>query len=466
VTSRPRHASLWHEGSERQQRKRLERNIRVDVAILGAGMVGLTAAHLLRGRGARVAVLERRFVGAGATGYTTAKLSSLHGLTYARLERRHGADAARIYGEANERGIELVREVASALDIDCELRAKPNLTYTETREESEKIEDEVEAALRAGLSASLVEECELPFPIAAAVRFEDQAEFHPVRYLAGIAESLGEEKLFEWTAAVSVDAGSPCRVRTERGGVVTADHVIVATHMPILDRGLYFAREEPERSYVVAARRGRRPLPGEMYLSTEQPAHSVRAHGDWLLVAGESHKTGTSDPVGRRERLTAWARERFGLDPELWWVTQDLMPVDGVPFIGECDPLSNNIWVATGFRKWGLAMGAAAAELLAHRIDGQEGEWTELFGTRRVRLRASLPKLVAHNAEAALHFVADRVTKRGSPRCTHLGCLLDWNEAERTWDCPCHGSRFAEGGEVLEGPAVRPLRGLPRGQDG
>jgi glycine/D-amino acid oxidase-like deaminating enzyme len=448
-------ASLWLDGRERHERPRLERDLRVDVAILGAGMVGLTAAHLLRRRGASVAVLEARFVGAGATGYTTAKLSSLHGLTYARLERSHGRAAASVYGEANERGIALVREIANRLAIDCELSTKANLTYTESAGERRKIEQEVEAALRAGLPASLVEDCELPFPITAAVRFDDQAEFHPVRYLEGIAASLGEEELFEGTTAVSVDAGSPCRVRTAQGPVVTADEVIVATHMPMLDRGLYFARAHPERSYVVAARTG--AVPGEMYLSTEQPAHSIRAHGRWLLVGGESHKTGESDPARRYERLGAWARERFGVEPELRWATQDLVPVDGVPFVGESDPVSKGVWVATGFRKWGLAMGSAAAVLLSELIEGSESDWARLFNTRRLRLRASLPSFVRQNAEVGLHFVGDRVLKHGNPRCTHLGCLLDWNEAERTWDCPCHGSRFGEGGEVLEGPAVRPL---------
>ena len=455
MTAGPRLASLWLEGRERDENPQLENDLRVDVAILGAGMVGLTAAHLLRRRGASVAVLEARFVGAGATGHTTAKLSSLHGLTYARLERTHGRAAARVYAEANESGIALVREIADELAIDCELSTKANLTYTESPGERDKIEQEVEAALRAGLPASLVEDSELPFPIAAAVRFDAQAEFHPIRYLDGIADSLGENELFERTTAVSVDAGSPCRVRTAQGPVVTPGDVIVATHMPMLDRGLYFARAHPERSYVVAARTG--AVPGEMYLSTEEPAHSIRAHGDWLLVGGESHKTGESDPARRYERLGAWARERFGIEPELRWATQDLMPVDCVPFVGASDPLSRHVWVATGFRKWGLAMGGAAALLLKDRIEGNESDWARLFDTQRLRPRASLPSFLRQNAEVALHFVGDRVLKHGNPRCTHLGCLLDWNEAERTWDCPCHGSRFGDGGEVIEGPAVRPL---------
>ena len=191
-----------------------------------------------------------------------------------------------------------------------------------------------------------------------------------------------------------------------------------------------------------------------MYLSTESPAHSIRAHGDWLLVGGESHKTGQADAAERFARLSAWAGERFGLEPELRWATQDQMPADGVPYVGRHDPLSPNLWVATGFKKWGLAMGSAAAELLAAQIAGREHRWAELFDPNRLRPRAGAPTFVKENANVAYHFFADRVRNHGAPRCTHLGCLLDWNDAERTWDCPCHGSRFAASGEVIEGPAV------------
>jgi Rieske Fe-S protein len=229
-----------------------------------------------------------------------------------------------------------------------------------------------------------------------------------------------------------------------------------------------------------------------MYLSTERPAHSIRAHGDWLLVGGESHKTGQADAAERYARLEAWARERFGIEPELRWATQDHMPLDGVPYVGRHDLLSSGVWVATGFRKWGLAMGTAAAELLAAQIAGREHAWTELFDPQRVRVKASARTFVKENANVALRFLGDRVVKRAgsdeiapgegrivgaglgqravyrddqgalhelSARCTHLGCIVNWNSAERTWDCPCHGSRFAATGEVIEGPAVRPLRG-------
>jgi glycine/D-amino acid oxidase-like deaminating enzyme/nitrite reductase/ring-hydroxylating ferredoxin subunit len=478
--------SLWFKDATRPARAPLDRDLTVDVAVLGAGIVGLTTALLLERQGARVAVLEARRVGSGASGYNTAKLSSLHGLTYRRLAGSLGTDAARAYGAANEAGIARVFELAEELGIDCDLRHKPNYTYSESGSDLDELRGEVEVARELGLPASYVEELDLPFPVAGAVRFDDQAEFHPVRYLDGIAAAL-QGPLHEGTMATHVHGG---RVRTAVGPTLTAEHVVVATHLPFLDRGLYFARCHPERSYVVAGRTGK--APAGMYLSTEQPAHSIRAHGEWLLVGGESHKTGQADAAERYARLEAWARERFGIEPELRWATQDHMPADGVPYVGRHDPLSSRVWVATGFRKWGLAMGTAAAELLAAQIAGREHTWAELFTPQRLRARAGATSFVKENANVALHFLGDRVVKRGSvddiapgegrivgaglgqraayrdedgalhelsARCTHLGCIVNWNSAERTWDCPCHGSRFAATGDVIEGPAVRPLTG-------
>jgi glycine/D-amino acid oxidase-like deaminating enzyme len=283
------------------------------------------------------------------------------------------------------------------------------------------------------------------------VRFDEQGEFHPVRYVDGIAAAL-RGPVHERTRVTGLGSGT---LSTAGGARVRAEHVVVATHLSFLDRGLYFARCHPERSYVVAGRK--RDAPGGMYLSTESPAHSIRAHGEWLLVGGESHKTGQADAAERYTRLEAWARERFGLEPELRWATQDQMPVDDVPYVGRHDPVSRGLWVATGFKKWGLAMGTAAAELLTAQVMGREHPWSELFDPNRIRARASAPTFVKENANVAMRFAGDRIAKRGNPRCTHMGCLLDWNAAESTWDCPCHGSRFAETGDVIEGPATRPL---------
>jgi glycine/D-amino acid oxidase-like deaminating enzyme/nitrite reductase/ring-hydroxylating ferredoxin subunit len=494
--------SLWLETVERSPRPPLGGEVHADVCVVGAGIAGLSAALELRRAGASVVVLEGRFVGAGASGYNTAKLSALHGLTYAKLERSLGEGAARTYAQANQRGVERAFELAGELGIDCELRRKPNLTYAESADGRSQIEAEVAAAGRAGLPATLVEQLDLPFGVEAAVSVANQGEFHPVRFLEGLANELERRdvRVHEGTMAVSVDAGSPCRVRTASGRTVTAGSVVVATHLPFLDRGLYFARCHPERSYVVAAPYGGGAAAEGMYLSTESPAHSIRTHRlgarTWLLVGGESHKTGQADAAERYERLERWMLERFGVQPVMRWATQDQMPSDGVPFFGPVDPVSKNVFVATGFRKWGLALGIAGSELLAAWVEGRDHPWRELFDTRRVRLRASAGSLLKENANVALRFFGDRLVKRGalesiepgegrvvgsglgqravyrdeqgalhalSARCTHLGCIVNWNSGDRTWDCPCHGSRFSTRGDVIMGPAVRGLeeRDLP-----
>jgi glycine/D-amino acid oxidase-like deaminating enzyme len=299
--------SLWFEGRDAPARPPLDRDITADAVVVGGGIVGLTTALLLEREGMEVAVLEMRRVAAGATGYNTAKLSSLHGLTYTQLERTLGREKARLYGEANEAGIARVFELAEQLGIDCDLRRKPNYTYTESAADLDQVREEARVAGELGLPASYVEALDLPFPVAGAVRFEDQAEFHPVRYLEGIAAAL-EGPLHEGTMATGVQGG---RVRTAVGETLTAEHVVLATHLSFLDRGLYFARCHPERSYVVAGRSSE--APEGMYLSTEQPAHSIRAHGEWLLVGGESHKAGQADAAERYARLESWASERFGI---------------------------------------------------------------------------------------------------------------------------------------------------------
>jgi Rieske Fe-S protein len=274
--------------------------------------------------------------------------------------------------------------------------------------------------------------------------------------------------------------------------------VVVATHFPFLDRGLFFARMHPERSYVVAARVAG-ALPQGMYLSSDRPSHSLRAHPDGdaelLLVGGESHKTGKGHASERYSALEDWARERFAVESvEYRWATQDNMPADGMPFVGRLTPRSKRVLVATGFRKWGLANGTAAARMIADSILGRRNAWAHAFDPQRANVAAAAPSLLKENADVAFHFFADRLAKRSaadglapgegrvtgaglgqralykdedgrvhslSARCTHLGCIVSWNDAERTWDCPCHGSRFAADGAVIQGPAVHPLPARP-----
>jgi len=490
--------SLWLDTSEDAGFPALDRQLSVDVAVLGGGIVGISTALLLKRAGMTVAVIEADRVGAGVTGNTTAKLSSLHGLTYARLSSRFGDDGARAHGEANQAGIEQIANWVEEEEIDCDFRRKPNYTYATSRDSLGEIEEEVEAAQRAGLPASYTEETDLPYPVAGAIRFEDQAEFHPRRFLLALAGLIPGDgsHVFEHTRATGVSDGKPCRVETT-GAPLIAENVVVATHFPILDRGLYFARIHPERSYALGVRVNG-ATPQGMYISADRPTRSIRSHpvqdGEILIVGGEGHKTGQGgDTRERYEALERFARESWDVESvEYQWASQDNESVDKVPYIGRLLPVSRRLYTATGFKKWGLAQGVASAMILEDLILGRENPWADLYDPSRMKPLASAKDLVKENANVATRFVGDRLTKRGgrdaadlqpgegdivhldgekvaafrdedgalhavSTLCTHLGCQVNWNSGDRSWDCPCHGSRFSPDGEILAGPAVRPL---------
>ncbi len=489
--------SYWVESSPGTEYPALAGDLDCDVAVVGAGIVGASAALRLQRDGARVALLEARHIGAGATGYTTAKLSSLQGTTYSSLSSKHGDEVVRAYAEANEAGIARIAGLAEELGIDCDLRRKPNFTYSESESERSSLIEEAEAATRAGLTASFVAEVEeLPFSVAAAVRCEDQAEFHPLKYLYGVAAAAADAgcAVHERTRVVKVDGGDPCTLRTESGATVTAGHVVLATHFPINDLGYFSARAHPERSYALLVEL-RGSVPQGMYLSSDSPTHTLRAvptdSGERLLVGGYSHRTGIGGESERYRKAEEWARERFDVvSVEHRWATEDHIPNDMLPFIGRAGPRNRRVLTVTGLRKWGLAMGASAAEMVADEIGGRENPWARHFDPMRLHPLAEGPSLMKHGAATGVHLVWDRIAKRGSAddlapgqgnvvgdgfaqravyrddagklhtlsaRCTHLGCIVHFNDAERTWDCPCHGSRFGIDGEVLEGPATKPL---------
>jgi glycine/D-amino acid oxidase-like deaminating enzyme/nitrite reductase/ring-hydroxylating ferredoxin subunit len=484
-----RRVSPWIDGAKRPRRPALDRDIEAEVAVIGGGIVGAATALELHRAGIDVVLLEARRLGDGTSGNSTAKVSSLHGITY----RDFDPETARVYGEANEWGLARIAELTSELGLDCALRRKPAYTYAEDAADLPKIEEEVEAALAAGLPASLTTQSDLPWEIAGAVRFEDQAEFQPVDYILGLAAELdrGQRRVYENTRATAVHGGE---VATDAGFSVRAERVVVATQLPFLDRGLFFARTHTERSYALSLRiRG--PVPQGMYLSTESPAHTLRAipwgGEELLLVGGESHDMTRTKDRGGFAALEDWARERFEVKSfEHRWGAHDFMTADSLPYVGPLTPRGDRVLTATGMRKWGYALGTASAAILAEAVQGREHRWAETFHSWRRPPLTSLPKAMAHNAEDGVAFFGDRLRRRRrvddlapgegriirsgagqeavhrdaegalhavSARCTHLGCIVRWNAGEATWDCPCHGSRFEPDGTVLTGPATQAL---------
>lgn len=472
-----------------------------DVAVIGAGMAGLSTAWELTRAGRSVVVLEADRVAAGVTGYTTAKLTAAHSLVYEHLRRTRGSEGARQYARSQQAAVERVGAVAAELGIDCDFERSSALTFTTDPQHRAVFEAEAEAAAEAGLDASFVTETDLPLPVAAAVRVAHQAQFHPRKYLLALADDLTARGgvIHERTRVTGLTEGSPCKVTTERGTTITAKDVVVATHYPVFDRALLFARLSPTRELVVAAPLPASAAPEHMYITDDMGKRSVRTapldEGRRLLiVTGEEFTPGTADGHERFLRLDAWMHEHFPVgDTAYRWAAQDNHASDRVPLVGPFHPGAHHVYVAAGFGGWGMSNGAMAGQLLTSLITGAESEWAGLYDPRRlwstVREGATLLKL---QAEVARHFVGDRLKSSHvdsvaeiapgsgavvrvegrrcavyrdeggavhavSARCTHLGCLVSFNEAETAWECPCHGSRFGVDGEVLHGPAVRPL---------
>ena len=495
--------SLWLDTTPETNFPALQSGLTVDVAIIGGGLAGLTAATLLKAEGKTVAVLEAGRIVHGVTGNTTAKITSQHNLIYDELTRHFGEEKARAYAEANQAAIEQIADLVRDKQIDCDFARTEAYTYTESDDKVDQIRAEVEAALKLGLPASFTDETPLPFPVKAAVRFDNQAQFHPRKYLLALARDIPGEgsHIFEETRVVEVVEGEPCVVTTTtEQGTIVARSVIVASHFPFNDKALYAFRLRSHRSYVLAVRVAE-PVPRGMFISTE-PSHSVRSYpvpgSDLLLVGGEGHKTGQGDDtVARYQRLEQWARERFAVQSvEYRWSTQDNRTIDRVPYIGRYGPTSQHLYVATGFGGWGMTNSTVAGMLLRDLILERDNPWAEVYDPNRANL-SGVPDLVGQAGDIVQHFVGDRLTDATpesiapgegkivnteagkvaiykaedgavstlSPACTHMGCFVLWNPAEKSWDCPCHGSRFAANGQVIHGPAIKDLEEIGEKSD-
>ncbi len=416
----------------------LEQDTQTDVLIIGGGLAGILCAYTLTQAGADCLLIEADTICGGVTRNTTAKITSQHGLLYGKLERQFGPEAARLYWKANEAALRRYRQLAKA--FPCDFAEKPSYVYALDRPEA--LQAELAALERLGIPAAFADRVPLPFPTAGAIRFEGQGQFHPLKLAAGVARDL---PIREHTAARAFEKNT---VVTDHGRV-RAKHIIVATHFPLLNKhGGYFLKLYQHRSYVLALE-GAMDVRG-MYLDAAENGISLRNYGPWLLLGGGGHRTGK--PGGGWAALEAFARQYFPNARETCrWATQDCMTLDGVPYIGQYGRHTPGLYVATGFNKWGMTGSMVAAMVLSDLVQGKQNPYAAVFSPARTMLR---PQLLANLTEATASLLT--VSK---PRCPHMGCALKWNPRERTWDCPCHGSRFTEEGELLDNPATGGLKG-------
>ncbi|HSK74445.1 MAG TPA: FAD-dependent oxidoreductase [Pyrinomonadaceae bacterium] len=504
---------IWYEIAQPEPQESLTNDLEADVCIVGGGIAGLTTAYLLGQAGKRVVVLESKEISGGQTGRSTAQLANWVDDEYGRIRSMHGERVARIVAESFTRAIDELERISKTENIDCDFERLDAYLFMPTPEDNpQPLLDELEESHRAGITnVERVEGVPMEgYEKAVALKFSDQAQFDPLRYLNGLAQAIkaGGGRIFTNVLVKTVESegdDQKVRVTTEQGQTITADYAVVATNSPINDRVAIHTKQAPYRTYVVGLRVPRGSVEKALYWDLGDPYHYVRlqaipdeenADYDVLIVGGEDHKTGQADDAERRyQNLEKWTRERFPQAGavEFQWSGQVMEPVDGVAFIGRNPLDAENVFVVTGDSGQGTSHGTIAGMLLRDMILGNANEdWVKLYDPSRKTVSArSIKEFVVENLDVAAQYT-DLVTggevesideiaagegaimrdglkklavykdetgavQKLSAVCTHLGCIVQWNSGEKTWDCPCHGSRFAADGEVVEGPAQSDL---------
>lgn len=491
--------SLWIETTENGLNlKPLEKNEETEVCVIGAGLFGLTTAYYLTLLGKKVTVVERGEIGEKVSGHTTGKITGQHGLFYDHLIKDYGEDYARKYLEANEEAIKNIKDIIEKEKIECDFSERKAYVYALNQDEVLDIEKEVEAARKIGKDARLVTETDLPFKVKAAIEFDGQAQYHARKYMIGLAKTiLKDNKIYNFTTVKDVKKeGDIFTVYTDRGNI-NARHVVLATHYPIINApGFHFLKMYQSTSYIIAIETESK-LPQGMYINEKPPIYSFRTavyNGkDILLIGGSDHKTG--EPVSDNSKYEDLEKKAKELYPDckvlFKWNTRDCISLDKIPYIGEFSNMMQNMYIGTGFKKWGMAFSNIAANIVVDKIMGKENKYENIFDATRmnpVKNRWEVKNMVKQSVESIAlnklkiepHSIDEIENDNGgiikideknvgiykdkqgeiyavNPVCTHLGCLLSWNNLDKTWDCPCHGSRFDYRGRNLYEPAIKDL---------
>lgn len=491
--------SYWLASSAIPAFGKLNHDLKINIAIVGAGITGITTAYLLAKEGKEVALFDSGKILNGTTGYTTAKITAQHDLIYDELIEKFGEEDARLYYNANHDGLEFIRKMILLNEIPCGYSEEDAYLYTDDEVHIDLIYNEHEAYEKLGIPGTYLDRIPLPVSSKAAVVMYNQAQFHPVPYLVFLVNEflrMGGQ-IFENTSAETIEEGIPNFITTNEGYRIECLDIVSCSHFPVFENGMYYAKLHAESSYAIAVKSDH-SYPGGMYLSVDEPKRSIRSinyQGEQLLlIGGESHKTGHGEcTINHYDALKSLAADSFnGREISYRWSANDYVTLDKLPYIGVNSAKTPNSFVATGFRKWGMTTGTTAAMLIRDLIVGADNPYVRLLDPARFNTSASLKTLVIQTADVAKHFVSGKLEwirkkpdslgndegalvrikgkKTGAYRdangrlflvdatCTHMGCEVEWNDGDRTWDCPCHGSRFNYKGEVIEGPATERLK--------
>ena len=493
--------SYWIESTKNEgQFDTLTENMSCDVCIIGAGLFGLTTAYYLSKKGLNVVVLDKAEIGRKVSGHTTAKITSQHGLIYDYLIQSFGTDIAKKYLYANEEAIKNIKHIVDTEKIDCNLKLQSNFVYTIKPDDLEKIKNEVDAVNSLGFSAKFVEQTSLPFGISGAIMFPNQAMFHPRKYMLGLCNCIlkNNGQIFTSTLVTDVKQDKNYYKIYANDYVVNSKHVVLASHYPFINfPGFYFTKMYQETSYIIGVDTKTDLFDG-MYITSSSPTYSFRTvkqgNKDILLIAGANHKTGANDVTyfSTYDLLEQKAKELYPESEVLYrWSTRDCITLDKIPYIGEFSSLMPNIYVGTGFNKWGMTTTNVAANIVTDKILGIENKYESAFTSTRLKPIKNIEEVTNMVKQTATSLVIEKLkipdntlndisndsgrileidgNKVGiykdtsgnihavKPTCTHLGCTLSWNNADKTWDCPCHGSRFNYNGKNIYDPAFQDL---------
>ena len=476
--------SVWNSDVDFRKREALSKNIECDILIIGAGMAGLLTAYMLTKSGREVVVIDAKNTASGVTKNTTAKITCQHDLIYDSIIKEFGEEGARQYSKANELAIEKYKEIIDNEKIDCDFERKDAYLYS--LGDTQSLEDEYKAAKKLGIDAELVDEVNIPLKVKAALKFKNQAQFNPLKFLRPISEKL---TIYENTTAL--DITEEISVVTKDDIKIKANKIIVATHYPFLNTpGYYFLRMHQERSYVLALENAQ-DVNG-MYKGIDKNTYSFRNYKNLLIFGGAAQRAGENEEGGAYEKLRKAAKELYPNSIEKYhWSAQDCMTLDNIPYIGHYSSKTPDIYVETGFKKWGMTTSMVAAMIISDMILEKENDFSKIFSPGRFDMSASMKNAANDLIITAKNFIAQRIDipeenlesiqnghggiieykgqKTGvykdnngkvfavSTKCAHLGCELHWNDDELTWDCPCHGSRFDYKGNWIEGPTNKSL---------